>query len=332
MLAIVAAVMLAAASQHDTVFTSDTGRVVGTVVEEGPRGIAVQLLDGTYRRFARRDVVRIEYATAPSRSRWSRRRRARSAPPPTYAPAPPPYTPPPPQQGYPPHLRHTRGRRATRRRLRAPSAAASRSPATDRVGPRAPSAALSRPSTSPSASAARSSPERPSGNSTWTGSSSQPNLPLEGGLRLAPHPALALYGDVGAGEPGRETRGVPQPERARLALPRPDGLGFSCASPSSPPPARLRGLAAGTGFEFGNICADDGVHDTPHLHRGRPPADGGRGLPLQPRPRDRVLRGRGFGRYNHVEDRFGVLTIDEDLGRQPFHTTVEGGIRFTLFP
>ena len=63
MLAVLAALMLAVVpQQHDTVFTADGGRVVGTVIEEGPEAISIQLPDGTFRRVPRKDVTRIEYA------------------------------------------------------------------------------------------------------------------------------------------------------------------------------------------------------------------------------------------------------------------------------
>src|SRR5690242_21611385 len=86
MLAILAAVMLAAApQQYDTVYTADGGRIVGTVVEESPQGITVQLPDGTTRRLSRNDVTRIEYADG---SVSMPNRPAPPAQPPAYRPPP----------------------------------------------------------------------------------------------------------------------------------------------------------------------------------------------------------------------------------------------------
>ena len=56
MLAILAAVMLAAAPQNDTVYTANGGRLVGTVVEESPQAVTIQLPDGTTRRLSRPDA------------------------------------------------------------------------------------------------------------------------------------------------------------------------------------------------------------------------------------------------------------------------------------
>jgi hypothetical protein len=96
MLALLAAVMLAATPQQDTVFTTDGGRVVGTVIEESPDTVAIQLQDGSYRRIPARDVRRIEYRDGTVSQR--------NAPPPAAqaAPPPPPQRPPPPP-AYPPY-------------------------------------------------------------------------------------------------------------------------------------------------------------------------------------------------------------------------------------
>jgi hypothetical protein len=62
MLAILLAAALAATPATDTVFTAEGGRVRGTVVEEGPKGVTVQLLDGTTRTYEPGQYTRIEYA------------------------------------------------------------------------------------------------------------------------------------------------------------------------------------------------------------------------------------------------------------------------------
>ena len=62
MLAILLAAALAAAPATDTVFTVDGGRVRGTVVEEGPKGVTIQLLDGTTRTYEAGQFTRVEYA------------------------------------------------------------------------------------------------------------------------------------------------------------------------------------------------------------------------------------------------------------------------------
>jgi hypothetical protein len=62
MLAILLAAALAATPATDTVFTADGGRVRGTVVEEGPKGVTIQLADGTTRTYEAGQFTRIEYA------------------------------------------------------------------------------------------------------------------------------------------------------------------------------------------------------------------------------------------------------------------------------
>ena len=108
MLAILAAVMLAAAPQNDTVYTANGGRLVGTVVEESPQAVTIQLPDGTTRRLARSEVTRIEYSdgsvSTPSRPPPPAQPPAYRTPPPSYPAQPPPpaYRPPPPAYGPPP--------------------------------------------------------------------------------------------------------------------------------------------------------------------------------------------------------------------------------------
>ena len=62
MLGILAAVLLAASPPVDTVYTTDGGRLVGTVIEETTQAVSIQLPDGTTRRLDRAQVARIEYA------------------------------------------------------------------------------------------------------------------------------------------------------------------------------------------------------------------------------------------------------------------------------
>ena len=236
MLAIIAAVMLAASPQHDTVFTTDGGRVVGTVVEEGPQGVAVQLSDGTYRRLPRREVVRIEYADGsvsnarpaePPTSPPS----AAAPPPPTYTPQPPPapptytpqpppppptYSPQPPQaRGYPPPPAYT-----------PPPPPQGYPPPPQAYGPR-------RPQQPAWADPQRGAPISPFYLSLGLGGlflsgnaeagvpvsdilGNQVNFGVEGGLRLSRHLALALYGDFGVGDPGRDVQTFCNDARDRL--------------------------------------------------------------------------------------------------------------------
>jgi hypothetical protein len=326
MLAIVAAVLLAAASQHDTVFTSDGGRLVGTVVEEGPRGVAIQLADGTFRRFGRREVVRIEYADGSVSKPAEAQAPSQSAPqpPPAYTPAPPPgYAPPPPPQAYPPPPPRY-----------APPPPAYRPPAHPGYGP-------------PPSELRGGGPLSPMylsfglGGAFLSGEveqdvrvsrvfSSQLNLAFEGGVRLTPHLALGLYADLGFGDPGREIRDACS--ASGIDCDATTGrFGVLLRHTFQPAARTTPWVAAGTGFEFGSISTDDfgGSRDV-LSYRGWEVLRLMGGVDFRS---NRVVgvglyAGVAFGRYGHVEDDFESVSIDN----RAFHTTVEGGVRFTLFP
>jgi hypothetical protein len=160
--------------------------------------------------------------------------------------------------------------------------------------------------------------------------SSQLNLAFEGGLRLSPHWALGLYGDVGVGDPGRELRASCRDS------------GFECTATIGRFGLLLRHtfepfsrttpwLSAGTGFEFGDVSIDDtGGDDDVLSYRGWEALRLMAGVDFRS---NRALgvglyAGVSFGRYTRVEDQLESV----DLGRQPFHTAVHAGLRFTLFP
>ncbi len=339
MLAILAAVMLAAAPQHDTVFTADGGRVVGTVVEEGPQGVAVQLADGTLRRFPRRDVVRIEYADGsvstarpvePPPSPPANR-----APQPPYAPAPPPqgypppsYTPPPPPSYTPPPPP-----------AYAPPAYAPR-PYPPR--PYGPPAAWNGAPVSPvylsfglGGAVLSGRAERFAGRNVDMDSVFDPQLDLafEGGLRLSPHLALGLYADIGVGDPASEIRN------------QCSALGFACNASSGrlgvllrhtfAPAARTTPwVAVGTGYEYGSVWASD-TGEQQFRYSGWEMLRLMGGVDFRSSP----VFGVGFygalslGRYSRFEG-FNAegFPVTDHISDRTTHTTIEGGLRFTLFP
>jgi hypothetical protein len=89
-----AAALFAAAAGYDTVSLANGGRVRGTVVEDTPSEVLVQLPDGTFRRFQRSEVTRITYAdeAAPPQPSLPPAPTTRPRPPapPDDAPLPPP--------------------------------------------------------------------------------------------------------------------------------------------------------------------------------------------------------------------------------------------------
>lgn len=331
MLALVAAALLAASPQNDTIHTAGGGRIVGTVVEESPQGITVRMLDGTIRQLDRAEVERIDYAdgsvSTPSRP---------APPPPAYAPRQPPaYAPPPPA---PP-----------------PSYAPPPAPPPRYAPPPAP------PSLPPPAYAPSPSVQVPRGHARGGMAPISPfygvlglgglfhggeaeegvamdrifdpqlDVYMEGGLRLSPELALALYADIGVGEPAQETR----------ALNSCDVGGGSCTATTGSVGLLLRHtflphapstpwIAAGTGFAFGNVSYDDSFGSQELItYSGWEVLRLMAGIDLRANPVFGVgfYGGVSFGRYTSVEDGFGTSHMDGAM-----HSTVQAGLRFTLFP
>jgi hypothetical protein len=324
MLAILAAVLLATAPQYDTVFTADGGRFLGTVVEEGPQGVSVQLPDGTTRRLERKDVVRIEYrdgsVSTPNRP---------APPPPAYAPqpAPPAYQPPPPAYAPPPAY----GPPPTYR----PQPPVRREPPPVYADPRGGMPPIFPLYGAFGIGGAFMSGEVSDGVDTDRVFGPQLDIFLEGGLRLNPHVALGLYVDVGVGDPATEVKN---------AYPSCDLSGNACTATTGRVGVLLRHtfqpraystpwISVGTGFEWGSVSLHDdmgGGNDELFSYTGWEALRLMLGVDLRTNPVFGIglYGGVGVGRYSRFEDAAGEV----DLGREPFHTTVEAGLRFTLFP
>jgi hypothetical protein len=331
MLAIVAAVMLAAAPQYDTLFTADGGRLVGTVIEEGPQGIAIQLPDGTTRKLAQNEVAKIEYAdgsvSTPNRP---------APPPPAYAPppqAPPPQAPapqaspppPPPPPAYAPPPRY-------------PPPPPYAPPAYRPRPPRAPAYADPRhgmPAIAPlyasfGIGGASLSGEAADGLSMDSVYDRQFDIWLEGGVRLNRHLGLGLYADIGVGDPSNEVQGS-------LCS------GFDCSAATgrvgilmrhtfAPSAYSTPWIAFGTGFEFGSVSFDDdmgGASEEVLSYSGWEMLRMMAGVDLRSNPIFGIglYGGVAFGTYTKYEVDGISRSLDESL-----HTTVHGGLRFTLFP
>jgi hypothetical protein len=154
----------------------------------------------------------------------------------------------------------------------------------------------------------------------------QLDLDFEGGFRLSPRFAVGLYADLGLGDPASGVPGC--------------GGGFDCSATTSrfgflvrhtfAPAARTTPwVSLGTGFEYGSVERDlDGSEFT---YSGWEIARLQTGVDF----RSNGVVGVGFyagvalGRYMEYEDDL----VDDDLGnREELHSTLELGIRFTLFP
>lgn len=336
MLAILAAVMLAAAPQYDTVFTSDGGRLVGTVVEEGPQGITVQLPDGTTRRFERKDVSRIEYrdgsVSTPNRP----------APPPAYQPAPPPaqpaptapppYQPPPPTYAPPPY-----GPPAYR-----PPPPPGRPPVYDAKGGMPPIlpfyGAFGIGGLFMSGDAGRDVPiggGAPVNVSMGEAfDSPQLDIFIEGGLRLNLNLAVGMYVDIGVGDPASNVRAEPACAAAGSNCTASTGrVGLLLRHTFQPRAYSTPWLSVGTGFEWGDVSIQDGYGGSTQYfsYTGWEMVRlmGGVDLRTNPIFGFGLYGGVAVGRYSRYKD----ATVGEvGIGHDALHTTVEAGLRFTLFP
>jgi hypothetical protein len=318
MLAILAAALIAASPQFDTIYTAEGGRLLGTVVEESAQGIAVQLPDGTTRRLATHEIARIEYAdgsvSTPNRPAPPPGYRAPPAytPPRPYAPPPPSYAPPAYRPHYPPP----------------------REPPPTYADPRGGHGPITPLYATFGLGGAFLSGEAEDGIPVDNLYGSQLDIWLEGGLRLNPHLALGLYVDIGVGEPSSQVRA----ECDALAVDctaTTGRVGLLLRHTFSPRAYSTPWIAAGTGFEFGSVSFDDGAYDGGtnedlFSYSGWEALRLMAGVDLRSNPVFGVglYGGIAFGRYSEYEDALGEV----DIGSQPFHTTVQAGVRFTLFP
>jgi hypothetical protein len=348
MLGILAAVLLAttpplevaAATQFDTVFTADGGRFLGTVVEDGPQGVTVQLPDGSTRHLERKDVNRIEYRdgsiSTPNRPAPPP---PAAAPPqaPAPAPAPPAYRPPPPY-GPPPYGPPPYG--------------------PPPYGPPPPAYAPPQRSPPPYDPARGVPPISPLyasfglGGTFLAGRVENPQLgtvsrmddlfdpqlgiQLEGGVRMNPHLALGLYLDVGVGEPARAIRQDPLCQAASSGCTATTGsVGVLLRHTFQPRAHSTPWLSVGTGFQWGTVSLDDHVAGGPaddelFSYTGWEMLRLMAGVDL----RSNAVFGVGLygglsvGRFNRFHDELGSVRLDDDR----FHTTMQAGLRFTLFP
>lgn len=320
MLAILAAALLTAAQQHDTVFTNDGGRVIGTVMEEGPQEISIQLPDGTFRRLPRRDVARIVYADGsvstvhpaeppPSGAPPARappKKPSQPPPPPGYPSSPPPYPPPypPPSYGPPPPL--------PPRPAPAPWPAGPISPLYFAFG----------------LGGAFPYGEVEDGVDVNRVFDPQFDFDLEGLVRLTPNLAMGLYLDLGFGDPARETRDACYSAGISCDAQR-TRFGLLLRQTFSPRAHVTPWFSAGTGFEWGEIN-DDYYGEEQFSYSGWEMVRLQVGVDLRSSPAIGfgLYGGAALGRYDHARD----VTGDVDLEGERYHTTVMAGARLVLFP
>jgi opacity protein-like surface antigen len=305
------AVLLAASQPHDTVFTADGGRVVGTVVEEGAAGITVQLPDGTYRHLSRRDVTRIQYADGSSSHAQAPQQAPAPPPsaPPSYAPAPPPsygppppppryaYPPPPPRYGQPVYVNHGE-----------PVAPVYLTLGVGGLG---------------------FVGHTESGVRIGRVFEPQVNWNFEVGLRLNLHTALGLYGDLGYGSPASEVRS------------QCSDAGVDCSADTyrfgvfvrhtfAPTARTTPWVLVGTGYEQGKVNSSfNGYSQEEFSYSGWEMLRLQTGVDFRSSPvfGFGLYAGVSLGRFSHYED----SQVSEHVSGGT-HAIIEGGIRLILFP
>lgn len=318
MLALLAAVMLAAAPQHDTVFTADGGRVVGTVVEDSAQSVAIQLPDGTFRRLPRRDVVRIEYSDGSVSSRPSQ---AAPQPAPAQPPPPPAYRPPPPPPSYYPPPSYGRPMmHQPQPQWAAPVSTGPLEPFWLSLGV---GGMFYGGNVEPGFSA----------NGTF---GPQMNLNFEGGLRLTPNLGLGLYADLGVGGPGTTATNECHAQGSDCSATT-TRVGLLLRHTFAPYSRSTPWVAIGTGYAHGSVDFTDSFGNSANFYEysGWEIARLMAGIDVRS---NQVL---GFGFYGGVGfTRFTDFTgldatgvrFSTSISDPTIHTMFELGVRLTLFP
>jgi hypothetical protein len=332
-----AAVLAAAAAGAplDTVFLANGGRTLGTVYEDDPaNGVAIQLPDGSFRRFARSEVVRVEYGSAPAPAGRAGPAFPATPPPPApqaeqpapEAPQPQAYPPdsaqPPPPQAYPPEQ---------------PSPTQPPPPGAWTPAPPPPPP--------PPGSPRAFTFSLGMGGAYTTGSMGE-NLgrtgdwwpgfvlfQLEAGVRVSPPLTLLLYLDGGGGDVSRRLRAVCSAQ----ALDCGAGslrIGVMARHAFTPFAPRTAWVAAGTGFESTGLMVKGPAGDETLSFDGWEALKLGAGIDF------RGSGAFGVGFFAGVSlSTYSKVTVDgpgyfapSELGSQRLHTWFQLGAKLILFP
>ncbi|WP_248352531.1 hypothetical protein [Anaeromyxobacter oryzae] len=291
----------------DTVVFLNGGRVRGTVLEETPRhDVTIRLLDGTVRRYAREEIARIEYADGSvSRRRTAPPRPTTAAPPPYQPPRPPPYAPPP-VYAPPPQPPPYQPAPAYGRRENPPFV-----PLWGSIG----------------VGATFFGGEARHGVAMGDDFEPQLHFSLDGGLRLTPAIGLGVYMDVGAGDPAGPVRDACAAQGLDCSGVA-GRIGLQLRHTWEPASPAAKWLSIGTGWEFASITTNGGSDLVQYTGREYFRLAGGVDF------RSNAVIGVGlyasvaWGEFMHLEDASGMQTSTGG----GIHTTIQGGVRLTLFP
>jgi hypothetical protein len=336
MLALILAAALAGAAGApvDTVFLANGGRALGTVFEDDPAaGVAIQLPDGTVRRYARSEVLRVEYAgqataAGPAGPAFPAPEATPATPPPT-EPPPPPHALPqePPPQPPPPQAYPAEAPPAPPPQPYPPQPAPAASPPPPPGSPHGLTFSLG---TGGAYSAGSVGGNLGDTSDWWPGFML---FQLEAGVRTSPALTLLLYLDGGGGDAARDLRAF----CAARALDCGAGsarIGVMARHAFTPAAPRTAWVALGTGFESTGLMIKGPQGEERISFDGWEALKLAAGLDVRSSTTFGVgvFAGVSFATYGKVKVEGPGYVAPADLGTQRLHTWFQLGGRLILFP
>jgi hypothetical protein len=345
MLGLVLAAALAATAAGaplDAVFLAHGGRALGTVFEDDPAsGVAIQLPDGTIRRFARSEVLRVEYARAAIEAGAAGPAFPAAAMPPTPPPTEPPPPPPPgavekepppqppPPQAYPPEA-PTGPPQPYPPYPPQPAPAEPSPPTTQPAPPGSPRAVTFSLGTGGAYTAGSVAGNLGATSDWWPGFML---FQLEAGVRTSPALTLLLYLDGGGGDVARDVRAF----CAGRALDCGAGsarIGIMARHAFTPTAPRTAWVGVGTGFESTGLMIKGPQGEEQVSFDGWEALKLAAGLDVRSSTTFGVgvFAGVSFATYGKVKVDGPAYVLPSDLGTQRLHTWFQIGGRLILFP
>jgi hypothetical protein len=344
MLALVLAAALAAAAGAplDTVFLANGGRALGTVFEDDPAaGVAIQLPDGSIRRFARGEVLRVEYAGAaaaagPAGPAFPAVPAMPPTPPPAEGPPPPPQAVPAEPEPPPPQAYSPDAPTAPPPQAYAPQPPPFQPPAAAPPPPPAPPPPGSPLALTFSLGTGGAYTAGPVGGNLGHTSDWWPGFmlfQLEAGFRPSPSLTLLLYLDGGGGDAARDVRAA----CATNGLDCGAGsarIGVMARHAFTPTAPRTAWLGVGTGFESTGLMIDGPSGEERISFDGWEALRLAAGVDFRSSTTFGVgfFAGVSFATYGKAKVEGPAYIPASDLGTQRLHTWFQLGGRLILFP
>jgi hypothetical protein len=165
---------------------------------------------------------------------------------------------------------------------------------------------------------------------------SQVGVTFDGGVRLTPNLGIGLYLDLGYGDPASNWRSYCEATYGTRCSANSGRFGVLLRHTFDPYASSTPWLAVGTGLEWGGITADyagSGDYEVA-TYRGWEMLRLMGGVDLRTSPVFGVglYAGVSFGRYSKYNEPDQGYYDQSLSGQTKVHTTLEAGLRFTLFP